>query len=96
MEAVDEVFRPGFVTMKDPRTPSKTTVITSPSDGLDSFADKARDAQSVALVLNHLAADIEHNPKSLKAVDARLVSRIGSLVLGVDVDLDAPLLFADD
>lgn len=82
--------------MKDSRTPSKTTVITFPNDGLHSFADKARDGQSVALVLNQLAADIEHDTESLKALDARLVSRIGSLVLGVEVDLDAPLLFADD
>ncbi|MNP79682.1 putative regulator PrlF [compost metagenome] len=47
-------------------------------------------------VLHLLATDIDLRPEKLKLVDTRLVSRINSLILGVDVDLDAPLLSADD
>jgi antitoxin PrlF len=82
--------------MKGSRTPTKPTVISSEDDCLYSLAENAGDDHSVALVPQHLAADIEHNPEKLKAVDAQLVSRIRSLVLGVDVDLDASLLSADD
>ncbi|WP_052193502.1 type II toxin-antitoxin system PrlF family antitoxin [Pseudomonas sp. 11/12A] len=77
--------------MKDSRTLIKGT-----DDGLHSLAEKAGDDHSVSLVLQRLAADIEHNPEKLRAVDAQLVARIQSLVLGVDADLDAPLLSVDD
>lgn len=41
--------------------------------------------------LNFLARDMEKNPQHLQAVSADLVSRVQSLVSGVEVDLDAPL-----
>lgn len=77
--------------MKDSRTLTKGT-----DDGLHSLAEKAGDEHSVSLVLQCLAYDIEHNPEKLRVVDKQLVARIKSLVLDVDVDLDAPLLSADD
>lgn len=77
--------------MNDSRTFLKGT-----GAGLHSLAENAGHDHPVSLVLQHLAADIEHNPEKLKAVDAQLVARIQSLVLGVEVDLDAPLLPADD
>lgn len=39
-----------------------------------------------------LAQDIEKNPQHLQALSVSLVSRVQSLVSGVDVDLDEPLL----
>ncbi len=46
--------------------------------------------------LNFLAQDIERNPQNLQALSATLVSHVQSLVLDVDVDLDAPLLDEDE
>jgi antitoxin PrlF len=42
--------------------------------------------------LAFLGRDIENNPQRLKAVSADLVRHVQSLILDVDVDLDAPLL----
>ena len=82
--------------MKDSRTPSNATVIIAPGDGSQLLAERAGEGDSVSQVLHLLATDIDLRPEKLKLVDTRLVSRINSLVLGVDVDLDAPLLSADD
>ncbi|KPU60462.1 hypothetical protein AN403_4212 [Pseudomonas fluorescens] len=82
--------------MKDSRTPSNATVIIVPSDGMHPLPERAGESDSVSQVLHVLATDIDRHPKKLKLVDTRLVSRINSLVLGVGVDLDAPLLAADD
>ena len=46
--------------------------------------------------LNFLAKDISHNPEHLQMLNQDLAMRIGSLVEGVDVDLDAPLAPEDD
>lgn len=41
--------------------------------------------------LAFLAHDIERNPQHLRALDSSLVSRLQSLVEGVEFDIDAPL-----
>jgi antitoxin PrlF len=41
--------------------------------------------------LNFLARDIIKNPQYMQAMSADLVSHVQSLVIGVDLDLDAPL-----
>lgn len=82
--------------MKDSRTPSNATVIIVPSGGMHPLPVGAGESDFVSQVLHALATDIDHDPEKLKLVDARLVSRISSLVLGLHVDLDAPLFSADD
>ena len=42
--------------------------------------------------LNFLAKDMENNPIQIQAIACDLVNRAQSLVSGVDIDLDAPLL----
>ncbi|MBD2655433.1 type II toxin-antitoxin system PrlF family antitoxin [Synechocystis sp. FACHB-383] len=46
--------------------------------------------------LDFLAQDIEKNPQQIQAISSELVGRVQSLVSGVDVDLDAPLLDEDE
>jgi antitoxin PrlF len=46
--------------------------------------------------LNFLAQDIEKNPQHIQAISSDLVSRVQSLVLDVDLDLNAPLLAEDE
>jgi antitoxin PrlF len=46
--------------------------------------------------LNFLARDLGNNPQRLQAVSADLVSQVQSLISGVDLDLDAPLLDEDE
>jgi antitoxin PrlF len=46
--------------------------------------------------LNFLAQDIEKNPQHIQAISSDLVSRVQSLVLDVDLDLNAPLLEEDE
>ncbi|QBR83788.1 type II toxin-antitoxin system PrlF family antitoxin [Legionella israelensis] len=46
--------------------------------------------------LNFLAADISKHPTHLKTVSPDLVSHVSTLVSGVDVNLDEPLLDGDD
>lgn len=46
--------------------------------------------------LNFLARDMEKNPQHLQAISSRLVSHVQSLVSGIDLDLDAPLLDEDE
>lgn len=46
--------------------------------------------------LEFLAQDIEKNPQHLQAISADLVSRVQTLVSGVDIELDVPLLEEDE
>jgi len=46
--------------------------------------------------LNFLTEDLTNNPENIKPISCDLVSRIQSLVAGVDLDLDAPLLEEDE
>jgi antitoxin PrlF len=46
--------------------------------------------------LNFIAQDIEKKPQYLQAISSDLVSHVQSLVMDVDVDLDAPLLDEDE
>ncbi|MEA5418284.1 type II toxin-antitoxin system PrlF family antitoxin [Spirulina sp. CCNP1310] len=46
--------------------------------------------------LNFLAQDIEQNPQQIRAMSSDLASHVQSLVSGVDLDLDAPLLDEDE
>ena len=54
-------------------------------------ADQDEADPALASFLNFLANDIQTNPQRLKAATPELVSRIQSLVGGIEVDLDAPL-----
>lgn len=46
--------------------------------------------------LAFLARDIATHPERLQAVDAGFLQRVQSLVDGIEVDLDAPLLASDE
>jgi antitoxin PrlF len=46
--------------------------------------------------LNFLAQDMEQNPQHIQAISSSLVSHVQSLVSGVALDLDAPLLDEDE
>jgi antitoxin PrlF len=46
--------------------------------------------------LNFLAQDMEQNPQHIQAISSNLVSHVQSLVSGVDLDLDAPLVDEDE
>jgi antitoxin PrlF len=49
----------------------------------------------LAPFLDFLVQDIARHPERLQAIDASFVQRLGSLVEGIDLDLDTPLS-ADD
>lgn len=61
-----------------------------------SRADHEESDPILGKFLNFLARDIEKNPQQLKAISSDLVSRAQSLVLDVEIDLDAPLLDEDE
>ncbi|HEY9824772.1 MAG TPA: type II toxin-antitoxin system PrlF family antitoxin [Stenomitos sp.] len=62
-----------------------------------SRADQPEDNDPVlGEFLNFLARDMEKNPQHLQAISSRLVSHVQSLVSGIDLDLDAPLLDEDE
>lgn len=61
-----------------------------------SRADQSERDPVLEEFLNFLARDIEKNPRNLQALSADLISHVQSLVLDVDVDLDAPLLDEDE
>jgi antitoxin PrlF len=46
--------------------------------------------------LNLLAQDIQNNPQRLQHLSTELVNRVQSLTANIEVDLDAPLLDADE
>jgi antitoxin PrlF len=57
---------------------------------------QTEDDPALGQFLQFLARDIEENPQNLKAISSDLVSRVQSLVSGVEIDLDAPLLDEDE
>lgn len=57
--------------------------------------DKEEDDPLLEQFLGFLARDMASHPERIQSVDTALMQRIQSLVGGVTVDLDAPLL-ADD
>lgn len=61
-----------------------------------SRADQTESDPVLGKFLNFLAQDIETNPQQLQAMSSDLASHVQSLVSGVDLDLDAPLLDEDE
>lgn len=81
--------------MNNPHAP----VVSSDSctDGnSEKLTDRLEQCDSLSLILNLVAADINGHPERLLAVDSRLVERINLLLLGIEVDLDAPLKAEDE
>ncbi|MHA6140986.1 type II toxin-antitoxin system PrlF family antitoxin [Pseudomonas mohnii] len=71
--------------------------MASCTDGdLEVPTDLLEQGVSVNRILNFLATDINAHPERLLVVDSRLVERINSLLLGIEVDLDAPLQAEDE
>lgn len=58
--------------------------------------EETEDDPILASFLNLLAKDMKNNPEHIQAVNSDMVSRSKSLVEGVDIDLDAPLLDEDE
>jgi antitoxin PrlF len=54
-------------------------------------ADSAEDDPVLRQFLDFLARDIASHPERLQVIDDNLLTRIHSLVGGMDIDLDAPL-----
>jgi antitoxin PrlF len=71
---------------------------TIQSDGqvVISSAEQTESDPVLGQFLNFLAQDIEKNPQHVQAISADLISRAQSLVAGIEVDLDAPLLDEDE
>jgi len=83
------------VAMNDHRAPMASAA--SCTDGnLEASNENLGDSHSLSLFLNSLAADIKRQPEMLQAMDSRLVERINLLLLGVEVELDAPLQAEDE
>lgn len=61
-----------------------------------SRADQTESDPVLGKFLKFLAQDIETNPQQLQAMSSDLASHVQSLVSGVDLDLDAPLLDEDE
>ncbi len=61
-----------------------------------SRADQTESDPVLGKFLDFLAQDIETNPQQLQAMSSDLASHVQSLVSGVDLDLDAPLLDEDE
>ena len=61
-----------------------------------SRADQTENDPVLGKFLNFLERDIEKNPQLLQSISSGLVSHVQSLVSGVDLDLDAPLLDEDE
>jgi antitoxin PrlF len=61
-----------------------------------SRADQTENDPVLGEFLNFLARDMEKNPQHLQSISSDLVSHVQSLVSGVDLDLDAPLLDEDE
>jgi antitoxin PrlF len=61
-----------------------------------SRADQTESDPVLGEFLNFLARDMEKKPQHLQAISSDLVSHVQSLVSGVDLDLDAPLLDEDE
>lgn len=67
-----------------------------PDGNIEVSTEPLEQCDSVSLILNFLATDINARPERLLAVDSRLVERINSLLFGIEVDLDAPLQAEDE
>ncbi|MNV77363.1 putative regulator PrlF [compost metagenome] len=81
--------------MNDRRLPSPRS---SPRPNRDAELAPARASENdpgLPMFLDFLERDIAANPERLQAVDARLLTRINSLIGGIGVDINAPLS-ADD
>ncbi|BAY35788.1 HtaR suppressor protein homolog [Nostoc sp. NIES-2111] len=61
-----------------------------------SRADKTESDPILGEFLNFIARDMQKNPQHIQAISTDLVTRVQSLVAGVDVDLDAPLSDEDE
>jgi len=61
-----------------------------------SRVDQTEDDPVLGKFLNFLAQDMDKNPQHIQVISSGLVSHVQSLVSGVDVDLDAPLLDEDE
>jgi antitoxin PrlF len=61
-----------------------------------SRADQAESDPLLGEFLNFLARDMQKNPQHIQAISSDLVSHVQSLVSGVDLDLDEPLLDEDE
>jgi antitoxin PrlF len=61
-----------------------------------SRVDQAESDPLLGEFLNFLTRDMEKNPQHLQAISSDLVSHVQSLVSGVDLDLDEPLLDEDE
>lgn len=61
-----------------------------------SRADQRENDPVLEEFLNFLARDMGKNPQHLQSISSDLVSQVQSLVSGVDLDLDAPLLDEDE
>jgi antitoxin PrlF len=63
---------------------------------LISRVDQTENDPILERFLNFLTQDIENHPQDLQAISVNSVSCAQSLVLGADLDLDAPLLDEDE
>jgi antitoxin PrlF len=61
-----------------------------------SRADQAESDPVLGEFLNFLARDMEKNPQHLQSISSDLVNHVQSLVSGIDLDLDAPLMDEDE
>jgi antitoxin PrlF len=61
-----------------------------------SRADRTESDPLLGEFLNFLSRDMGKNPQHLQSISSDLVSHVQSLVSGVDVDLDAPLMDEDE
>lgn len=59
-------------------------------------ADRRENDPVLGKFLDFLAQDMEKNPQHIQVISSELVGLVQSLVAGVDVDLDAPLLDEDE
>ncbi|WP_009630883.1 type II toxin-antitoxin system PrlF family antitoxin [Synechocystis sp. PCC 7509] len=61
-----------------------------------SRADNTESDPILGQFLSFLAQDIERNPQHIRAISEDLVNRVQSLVAGIEIDLDAPLVDEDE
>jgi len=70
--------------------------IQSNGDVLISRVETQESGPILEEFLNLLASDLSHNPERLTALDGHLADKVKSLVSGVNIDLDSPLLEEDN
>ena len=75
----------------------KILYIVQPDNSVSiSKAEDNEDDPVLDQFLSFLADDITNNPSNIKGISNSLITRIQSLVEGVEIDLDAPLSDEDD